>query len=185
MKQVSNIILAIIIVITSLNMIDFPWELRFTDVKNNYLFVMVLSILLPFSASLWSLFRDSKPSKVAGIILSLCLSAPCYIVFIFANSDYADIKNEGIDYSFEEINRLRVNDNSYVLYRTNGGATTSFGLVLRLEKKVAFGLNVVNVIYSKYKASESTLESIGSQQIKMQIQPYDKHGKVEVVVLNI
>ena len=49
MKQVSNVILVIIILITSLNMIDFPWELRFTDVKNNYLFVMVLAFILPFS----------------------------------------------------------------------------------------------------------------------------------------
>jgi hypothetical protein len=99
---------------------------------------MVLAIILPFSALLWSLFRDSKSSKVAGIIFSVCLAAPCYIVFIFANSDYSDIKNEGIDYSLEEINRLQVNNNNYVLYRTNGGATTSFGLVLRFRERSRF-----------------------------------------------
>ena len=122
---------------------------------------------------------------MAGIIISVCLAAPCYIVFIFANSDYSDIKSKGTDYSFEEINRLQVNNNNYVLYRTNGGATTSFGLVLRLETEVACGLNVVNVIYSKYKASESTLELTGSNQIKMQIQPYDEHGKVDIVLLSM
>lgn len=185
MKQVSNIILVIIILITSLNMIDFPWEFRFVDVKNNYLFVMVLAVLLPLSAFLWSLFRYSKSRKVVGIVFSVCLAAPCYIVFIFAYSDYDDIKRKGIDYSFEEINRLQTNGNNYVLYRTNGGATTSFGLVLRLEKETGFGLKVVKVIYSKYKASKSTLELTSDNRIKMQIQPYDKHDKADVILLNM
>ncbi|WP_125721121.1 hypothetical protein [Pseudoalteromonas rubra] len=185
MKLISNIILAVVILATIINMIDLPWELRFTDVKNNYLVVMVLAVMLPISAFIFSVCRDSRSSKVAGVIISLCLVVPCYIVFIFASSDYENIRAKGVDYSFEEIDRLIVNDSSYVLYRTNGGATTSFGLVLRLEKKLGFGLNAVNVIFSKYKASESTLELTDSNSMIMQIQPYDNKGEVEIVLLNM
>jgi len=185
MKQASNIILAITILIISLNIFDFPWELRFVDVKKNYFFVMVMVTLLPLSVLLWSLFRDVKSSKVVGVIFSVCLAVPCCIVFIFANSGYDEIKSTGIDFSFEEINRLQVNDNNYVLYRTNGGATTSFGLVLRLEKGIGFGLNIVNVVYSKYKALDSTLELTDNHQIKMQIKPYNNHSKMHVVLLDI
>ena len=166
-------------------MIDFPWELRFLNTKYNYLFVMILAISLPISVFFWSMLRDSKSAKIIGVIISICLAFPCYLTFTFASFDYVDIKNKGIDYSFEEINRLNVSNKSYVLYRTNGGATTSFGLVLRMEKEIALGIKVINVIYSKYEASESSLELTGDYQIKMEIQPYDKHGKVEVVVLNI
>ncbi|MBO1520716.1 hypothetical protein [Oceanisphaera pacifica] len=185
MKQVSNILLIIVTLTTCLNMIYFPWELRFVNTKYNYLFVMVLAIILPISAFFWSTLRDTKSVKVIGVIISVCLAIPCFLTFTFAKLDYADITTKGVDYSFEEINRLKVGDESYVLYRTNGGATTSFGLVLRMEKEIALGINAVNVIYSKYKASESSLELTNENQIKMQIQPYDKHGKVEVVVLSI
>ncbi|MGI2169104.1 hypothetical protein ACROAE_02695 [Shewanella sp. MF05960] len=185
MKQVSNIFLIIVTLITCLNMIDFPWELRFVDAKYNYFFVMVLAISLPISAFFWSTLRDSKSVKVIGIIISVCLAIPCYLTFTLAKLDYSDIKTKGVDYSFEEINRLKVGDQNYILYRTNGGATTSFGLVLRLERKMVLGINAVNVVYRKYKASESSLELTNDHQIKMQIQPYDKHGKVEVVVLSI
>ncbi|MGX9463620.1 hypothetical protein ACWXWU_20785 [Shewanella sp. A14] len=185
MKQASNIILIVISLITCLNMIDFPWELRFVNAKYNYLFVMVLAVSLPISALFWSTLRDSKSAKTIGVIISVCLAIPSYLTFTFAKLDYRDIKTNGVDYSFEEINRLEVGNKNYVLYRTNGGATTSFGLVLRMEKEIALGINAVNVIYSKYKASESSLELTNDSQIKMQIQPYDKHGKVEVVVLSI
>ena len=36
-------------IISVLNMIDLPIELRFEEVKNNYLFVMILCILLPLT----------------------------------------------------------------------------------------------------------------------------------------
>tara|TARA_Y100001956_G_scaffold81081_1_gene97714 strand:+ start:35 stop:592 length:558 start_codon:yes stop_codon:yes gene_type:complete len=185
MKLISSIILAVVILLTSLNIVDLPWELRFADAKNNYFVVMLLAISLPLSAFLFSLCRETKSIRTTGLFISVFLVFPCFIVAMFASWDYERIKAEGVDYSFEEINRLKFNNSNYVLYRTNGGATTSYSLVLRLEKKLGFGLNLVNVIYSKYKASESTLEFIDNNQIKMQIQPYDKHDEVEVVLLSL
>jgi len=166
-------------------MIDFHWEIRFVDTAKNYLFVMVLSILLPISILTWSLNRASKLKKVNGIIISLILVIPCYFVATVASSNFEDIKNNGVDYSFEKINKLQINDNNYVLYRTNGGATTSFGLVLRFEKPFIKGLKFVKVIYSKDKASESTLEFEADNRITMHIQPYNKGDDVEVVSFDL
>ena len=165
-------------------MIDSYWELRFFNAKYNYLFVMLLAIALPVSTFLWALFRESKSITILGIITSLCLIFPCLFTFTFAQLSYFDIKADGVDYSFEEINRLNVDNKNYILYRTNGGATTAFGLVLRLEKEIGLSIKAVHVLYSKYEAYESSLELINDHQIKMEIQPYD-NGKVEVVVLNI
>jgi hypothetical protein len=102
-------------------------------------------------------------------------------VFVFASSDYATIKKQGVDYSFEKIDSLRVNDKNYVLYRTNGGATTAYGLVLRSEKEFISGINVVRAIYNKYKASESSLTLLGGKQTEMEIQP---HG-IDVVTIDL
>ena len=185
MKKFSSILLVLISLITTLNMIDFPWEIRFVDPSSNYLFVMVLAVLIPISTFLWSAFREGTFNKVFSFIVSFCLLLPCYLVFTVAGLDYADIRKEGVDSSFEEINKIQVNENNYILYRTNGGATTSFGLVLRVEKEVTANLKVVNVIYSKYKASDSTLKLVDNEKIEMRIQPYSKGGKVEVVTLSL
>jgi hypothetical protein len=104
---------------------------------------------------------------------------------VFASSDYATIKKEGIGYSFEKIDSLNVNDIDYVLYRTNGGATTSYSLVLRSEQNIFPNINVVKVIYSKYKASESTLSLLSKNQIKMQIQPYAIDDELYTVKIDI
>lgn len=166
-------------------MIDFPWKIRFEDSANNYLFVMVLSVLLLVSFLIWSLNRATKYAKGNGIFVSLILIIPCYIVIFFAQLQYVDIKSSGIDKSFEVIDKLNVNSNNYVLYRTNGGATTSFGLALRLEKQFMTGLNVVKEIYSRNKSSEGTLKLAEENRIILQIQPYDKIDKLEVVSFNL
>jgi hypothetical protein len=185
MKKISTVVVLFISLITVLNMNDLPFELRFVDTAKNYLFVMVLAVLLPLSLFFWALNRTSKTNGLLGIVAALALGVPCFLVFFFASSDYATIKKEGVDYSFEKIDSLRVNDKNYVLYRTNGGATTSYGLVLRSEQEFIPGINVVKVIYSKYKASESSLTLLGSKQIKMQIQPYGIDDEIDVVTIDL
>ncbi|QZO14985.1 hypothetical protein [Pseudoalteromonas piscicida] len=185
MKRFSSIALVIVVLLVTLNMSNLPWELRFSAPQHNYLFVMILAIILPASVLLWSLFRHTKLLKVSGFLVALAAAVPSFIVFIFAAGDYSEIKRSGVDHSFAELNRLNVNDDSYVLYRTDRGATTSYGLVLRLEREIGFGIHAVKVVHSKYKAAEGQLELLSESQIKMQIQPYDTQDHMEVVVLDI
>ncbi|MCG7533687.1 hypothetical protein [Pseudoalteromonas sp. OOF1S-7] len=180
-----NKLLALISFLTVFNMFDFTWELRFIDTRLNYLFVMSLAALLPITLFLWSAYRKSTLAEMIGLGASLCLAVPCYLVFIVAKSNAAAIGKNGVDASFEAINRISNGAYQYVLYRTNGGATTSFGLMLRKERELGLGLKVVSVLYSKYPASQSTLELTEQSQIKMLIQPYSKHDQPEVVKLAI
>jgi hypothetical protein len=185
MKKTSSAILLFIGLITVLNMNDLPFELRLVDAAQNYLFVMVLSIAFPLLLVFWAFNRTSNTYRVLGIVAALVISVPSVLVFVFASSDYATIKKEGIGYSFEKIDSLNVNDIDYVLYRTNGGATTSYSLVLRSEQNIFPNINVVKVIYSKYKASESTLSLLSKNQIKMQIQPYAIDDELYTVKIDI
>ena len=174
-----------VIVITSMNMADFPVELRFENTKFNYLFVIVLSLLLPLSIVLSAFTFKKRAYLYSVLILGALVSVPCTLTFIFAISDYNKIVESGKDFSFEKINEVRVDKSSYRLYRTNGGATTSFGLVLRKESKFIGGLNTVEVIFSKYKASESTLSVVNKSTLQLQIEPYSEGEKTEVITLNI
>ncbi|PAY01076.1 hypothetical protein CKO50_12085 [Pseudoalteromonas sp. HM-SA03] len=185
MKRFSSIALVIVVLLVILNMTNLPWELRFSAPQHNYLFVMILATALPASVLLWSLCRRTKLLKMSGLLVALAAAVPSFIVFIFAAGDYSEIKQSGVDNSFAELNRLNVNNDNYVLYRTDRGATTSYGLVLRLEREIGFGIHAVKVVHSKYKAAEGQLELLTESQIKMQIQPYDTQDQTEVVVLDI
>lgn len=184
-KRFSTVLAILTAVVVILNMIDLPVELRFSNAKFNYLYVMVFCILLPLSFFLRSLFCKTIWRKFFGVLFSALLIAPCVLVHSFASSDYNDICERGHDTSFEQINVLTSGKNKYCLYRTNGGATTSFGLILRRETKFLPGMIIVREMFSKYKASESTLELLDSDTIQMKIEPYGKDESVEIVTINI
>jgi len=128
-----------IMVVAWLNMLDTPVEIRFSSTQYNYLFVMVLCVLLPLSIFLTSFTLNKRSNKYAGIGLSVFLVFPCSLVYYFSSDSFEDIDRNGVDISFEKINEIKAGGSSYCLYRTNGGATTSFGLVLRKETSVVGG----------------------------------------------
>ena len=107
------------------------------------------------------------------------------IVFFFASESFSDISVEGVDTSFDKISEVESNGSTYRLYRTNGGATTSFGLVLRKEAKLTSNIKTVKVIFSKYQAREGTLMLINKNSLELRIEPYNENDKLEVITLTI
>lgn len=166
-------------------MIDFPIELRFKEPRFNYLFVIILCFLLPSTISFSAMTFKSEGKKFIGMTLSFFLVFPCFLVFLFAFSTLKNLNEIDIDSSFEFKREVRVKDAVYRLYRTNGGATTAFGLVLREEKNFIKGIKTVKVLFNKYRASESTLTVLGDHAIEMKIEPYSKKEEVQVVRVNL
>ncbi|NRB41483.1 MAG: hypothetical protein HRU20_23930 [Pseudomonadales bacterium] len=184
--KIGSIIFSLIIIgVSILNMFDLPVEIRFEETRYNYLFVMGLCFFLPFSMIMTSLSLKETKNKVLVFSTAFALSFPCSIVYFFANSEYRSIREKGTDFSFEKIREVTVSGVDFRLYRTNGGATTSYGLVLRKEVSILSGLKTVESIFSKYKASESSLIVTEDNKIQLNIEPYSKGDKVEIVTLNI
>lgn len=173
-----------IVTVTCLNIIDLPIKLRFEEAKYNYLFVSILSIALPLSIFLSS-FTLKKWARIMTIIISIVVAFPSMIVFFFASESFSDISVEGVDTSFDKISEVESNGSTYRLYRTNGGATTSFGLVLRKEAKLTSNIKTVKVIFSKYQAREGTLMLINKNSLELRIEPYNENDKLEVITLTI
>ena len=61
---------------------------------------------------------------------------------------------DDIDYSFEKRQLIRVDNENYQVYRTNGGGTTKFGIVVRKEVHLFGGLNYVQRVFGANPASE-------------------------------
>lgn len=175
----------LVVVIAALNMADLPKELRFEETKYNYLFVMVLCILLPLSLILTSLNLKERANRYGCLAVSLLLILPASFLYMVVSTDYDKLSRGAVDGRFEKIDEIEVGESKYRLYRTNGGATTAFGLVLRKESAISEHINVVEVIFSKYQAAESTLRLIDKNSIELQIEPYSKDEHVQVVELKI
>ncbi|PHS20497.1 MAG: hypothetical protein COA86_00685 [Kangiella sp.] len=185
MKSLSTILVFLIVATIVLNTTKLSIELQFENPSSNYLFVMMLCILLPLSILLWGILAKTKNRKIAGIILSVLIAFPSGIIYFFVSSNYENVLSTGIDSSFEKIDEVTVGDSWYKLYRTNGGATTAYGLVLRKENKLFLGIKTVENIYSKYKAYESTLKVLSQNELLMIIKPYSKRDKFERVRIKI
>ena len=185
MKKAIFSITLLVVVIAALNMADLPKELRFEEIKYNYLFVMVLCILLPLSLILTSLNLKERANRYGCLAVSLLLTLPASFLYMVVSIDYDRLSRGGVDGRFERIDEIEVGESKYRLYRTNGGATTAFGLVLRKESAISEHINLVEVIFSKYQAAESTLRLIDENSIELQIEPYSKDEHVQVVELKI
>ena len=79
---------------------------------------------------------------------------------------------KGKDYSFEKILTYKIGKNQLSVYRTNGGATTDFGIVIRKEEKILPGLLYTKIIYSRYRACNAELYKINNKKIKCIIPKY-------------
>jgi hypothetical protein len=65
---------------------------------------------------------------------------------------------------------------SVVVYRTDGGATTSFGIVVRLQCTLIPGVLVVRELENRYPALEGRVEQLDSAKVRIIIPSYRDDG---------
>lgn len=161
-KRMSLGITVLMVTMVTLNIVDMPLELRFEQAEYNYLFVMALGVLLPLSLLATSVLYKERLNLWVIVPACSLLVIPCGLVAFVAYDSFLSIRHGGVDESFEKIGELTANDIHYRLYRTNGGATTAFGLVLRKENELLAGVKSVEVLFSQYRAVDGTLSlSVG------------------------
>ncbi|TOG07997.1 hypothetical protein CGJ08_23930 [Vibrio parahaemolyticus] len=183
MSKLINIAFYSVFGLAAFNWLGWPVQLRFSDAHLNYYFITMLCVLLPIVLFFKMLISGYKSNYLVALISSGVLGLGCLVVGNFAYLDAAEIKKSNIDLSFEKIDEIRHGNTFFRLYRTNGGATTSYGLILRSESKDLFGVKLVDEIFSKYKASEAEMTLVGDR-ILLKIQPY-LNENIDVVSVKI
>jgi hypothetical protein len=133
-----------------------PLQLRFQHPAANYWFASALAIALPCSIA-WSAARFRRRwLRMAGLFVALLVAIPCGVFSLFALADAPEASST-VDPSFELIDQASPRGSAYRLYRTDCGATCSFGLALRREVDLLAGLKVVTPLWSQYRESEARL----------------------------
>ena len=133
-----------------------PYRVRFSNSAANYWAVAVLAALFPLcvfclSASIRQAWLRRTGFVAAGLILLPSLA--------FTSCALLEAPRVFVpDASYVLLSEVRAEQVAYRLYRTNCGATCAFGLELRKEHDLFFGLRLVSPKWSMYHASEGAVK---------------------------
>ncbi len=140
---------------------------RFENIYANEIVGLIL-YLLPIYA-LVLVFKakfEKKSLKLIFLVVLSLLSIGSLLPISFNLLTLSSIKN-GADPSFERMQDMNINSWKIVIYRTNGGATVDFGIVVRAEKSLLPGVYIKHDLIDIYHASDISLSVEGSDSIKI------------------
>jgi hypothetical protein len=114
--------------------------------------VLLAVLALPVVAIVMAL--GLRPRWIAwSVSLALLLpAAVAAVLALFTVLMLGDTLITGQDPSFTHVRDVPVAASTLRVYRTNGGATTNYGAVVRQERTLAPGVRLVRVVYRAYPA---------------------------------
>jgi hypothetical protein len=167
-------------VVYVLGMLNFSTPvLRLTWPQANAFAFAVLQ-LIPFILLFLVLSADPFSERVLLIVLLL----PAVAFGGFAGSCSiidCETMGRGKDPSFEPIEEVPVSAGRLVVYRTNGGATTSFGIAVRQECQLLPGLRRVRPVWGLYPAYSARIRVLAPDRVAFSSPPYEDRRPKETV----
>ena len=113
---------------------SFP--LRFAYAPLNYLAFIAITLAIPVTLGGFGVAARRPWQRWLGLGACVLASIPTGVVALVAVFSLVDTVAQGQDPGFEPIGELQGRGMALRAYRTNGGATTDFGVVLRQERVV-------------------------------------------------
>ena len=126
---------------------------RFTNLLANY-FGGLIFCLSPMFLFYNSAYLSHNFLELLSAIIFIPLSLLFLVILLFVIIDISNKIMKGKDYSFENIHKIMTGDFDIKIYRSNGGATTAFGIIVRQEREILPGLLLVKELYPKYDCDD-------------------------------
>jgi hypothetical protein len=152
----------------------FEW-LRFSSPRMNYLFMAAVFLIPIILIFIVRRVPSPKISNIGTLIMlpfalssTLLLAGWIFLMIVWIPGVWL----KDVDFSFEKIRQDIINNEKYAIYRTNGGAMTSFGIAVRREKKVLPGLLQVKRICECYPADDVQLLKKNTESLDCIFPPY-------------
>jgi len=149
-----NLILLLGIFILSILNWMFP-VIRFSSHLLNEVFFLMICIIPTLLIINGFIFK-----RISIKILNLVLFILPSIFFLLLG-----LITIGMDASLEKIDNIDMKYSNVSIYRTNGGATTDFGIVVRQEKNIFPGIILVKNLYSEYHMVDASYQVIDPNTI--------------------
>lgn len=141
------IFMSIIFLASILNFL-FPL-IRFQNQLSNLIFIVII-FLIPFLLTMYGFLLKNILVKIISIIVGSLISIIALIFILITLINIESTIEAGYNPAFEKIEIYETEKYEVNTYRTNGGATTSYGIVIRQEKKIVPGIILVRDIYKEY-----------------------------------
>lgn len=162
-QLLSLIALGFILVLFAQAMLGLPYRPRMTAPLGNYWAVAILAVLTPLLLFLVARTTQRKWIRQTCQVTVGLLAFPC--LFVSGCAVLEAPRPSETDEAYELLAEERAERVSYRLYRTNCGATCSFGLELREELDLPLGVKLVTPKWSLYRADKGTVKVEGSSII--------------------
>jgi len=175
----SRAVIALIAVTVALVLLILNWlygELRWEQPGLDLL-TLAVTFLLPLACLLilaacppgrWRPFAAVLYVLAAGVGL-LLLAGLCLVPLVW---------------KVETLQTVPVGSSQIRIYRTNGGATTSFGIIVQQERSLLLGLKRVKELHSVSPAGMVNIKVVDSRHVRLSYPPYGdrRPNPVNVVV---
>jgi hypothetical protein len=149
----------------------FP-TIRFHSQAANHLFFALMQLIPVILIDVAARWRNRTLRRNVLLGFAILLMVPAAPLGLGAAACAARSIADGADRSFERINSMETARGSLAVYRTDRGATTSFGIVLRQECHIAPGILVVRHVGGEYPAHTAQLERLADDSIRASFPPY-------------
>lgn len=154
-RRVFNSVLIFIYICTIYNIIN-P-ILRFEIRTCNLLFVTVV-MLIPILLLLQTSLLKNVVAKTCGRVVSGIFSLISLLIASIMIFNIFMITKDGKDHSFEWLREIQVDEYKIDTYRINGGAMTSYSILVRQEKNILPGIKLVKNVYLKNNKGDVNIE---------------------------
>jgi len=148
-------------------------SLRFTAPALNYA-ALIVGLLCSWALVVVVL---RLPVRSVGKLLIAPLpsvwAAGCSLFALFTTLGLFSLVIDGVDGSFEPIGVHDFGGQRLVAYRTNGGATTSFGIVVRQELPIIPGVMLARSVYTVYPGHDVSISRVDERTFRFESPPYD------------
>lgn len=139
--------------------------------------VCAIAQIVPITAWTYIVLRWNGWRLVCGGIglLPVVLLATCVAIGSLADNAFEP--------GFDRTHHIELGWTQVAAYQTNGGATTSFGMNVRQERRLFPGVLLVRELANVYPAYSVTIERPSNRIIRLTFPPYDGRRPTPVIVV--
>ncbi|MGB9680425.1 MAG: DUF5412 family protein [Thermoanaerobacteraceae bacterium] len=162
-KYIIHIVLLAIYILWILNLDYFYPFIRFKSLKLNDIFslcIQIIPLILLINGFRFKHISAKIVNSVISIILIVIITTIAAII-LFATITL------NVNEAFMPIHNIGFESSSIVVYRSNFGATTDFGITVRQEKEVIKGVLLVKNLYKKYHMYDITIKKLDNNSVEI------------------
>ena len=116
--------------------------------------------------------------RIAAALAALALAVPSSLFVLILWTNLGMTLESGYNPAFQLLQRIDAKPYRLAIYRTDGGATTSFGIVIQQERAILPGVVLARAVFHAYPAENAEVVPKGNATFDVHVPAYDEGGYV-------